>query len=238
LPFSALYLEKELYPKQKNKCSRSLDILKDYFQRDVLELQDPWKIPERAESLLQQIPDSGLREALRKKWEASPERPSTAKWADIDALAQTSASSTLDPKDLLEAKQDIVLEHTYPRLDTAVSQRLNHLLKSPFVIHPGTGRICVPIDKDNLEGFDPFDVPTLQGLVREIDAWKEAEDGSAAQDGGEVKHVVQDWEKTSLKPYIEYFRSFVTALMKDERDVTVKREREEEPAVKVESLDF
>ncbi|KAK3305838.1 uncharacterized protein B0T15DRAFT_211668 [Chaetomium strumarium] len=218
--------------------SRSLDILKDHFQRDVLELQDPWKIPERAESLLQQIPDSELRDALRKKWEASPERGSTAKWADIDALAQTSASSTLDPKDLLDAKQDIVLEHTYPRLDTAVSQRLNHLLKSPFVIHPGTGRICVPIDKDNLDAFDPFNVPTLQGLVREIDAWNEAENGSAAQDGGDVKHVVQDWEKTSLKPYIEYFRSFVTALMKDEREITVKREREDEPVVKVESLDF
>jgi DNA primase small subunit len=134
-----------------------------------------------------------------------------------------------------------------------VSQKLNHLLKSPFVIHPGTGRICVPIDRDNLDDFDPLDVPTLQGLEGEIDAWTVDTEGAAAMAAVEVsegssgaaasshdiKHV-QDWEKTSLKPYIEYFRSFVTGLMRDERDSAVKREREEDAdvEVKVESLDF
>jgi len=55
----------------------------------------------------------------------------------------------------------------------------------------------------------------------------------------EAKHV-QDWEKTSLKPYIEYFRSFVMGLMRDERGAAVKRERDEddEVEIKVESLDF
>ncbi|KAL2176599.1 uncharacterized protein P884DRAFT_202546 [Thermothelomyces heterothallicus CBS 202.75] len=230
-------LRRPLHP----HLSRSIDILKDHFQRDVLETQDPWRSPERAENLLQQIPDHQLREALRKKWESSPGRSSTAKWADIDALAQTNASAALDPKELLDAKQDIVIEYTYPRLDTAVSQKLNHLLKSPFVIHPGTGRVCVPIDMNNLDGFDPLNVPTLQGLVTEIDAWTEADGAAMGGSGGSSQEVkpVQDWEKTSLKPYIEYFRSFVTALMKDEREPGVKREREEdEVQVKVESLDF
>ncbi|KAL2194826.1 hypothetical protein P885DRAFT_70856 [Corynascus similis CBS 632.67] len=227
--------------------TRSIDILKDHFQRDVLETQDPWKTPEKADYLLQQIPDLKLREALRKKWESFPGRTSSLKWADIDALAQTDASATLDPKDLLDAKQDIVIEHTYPRLDTAVSQKLNHLLKSPFVIHPGTGRVCVPIDRNNLDGFDPLNVPTLQGLIREIEAWTEADGAAAAMAAVEVSESssqdvkpLQDWEKTSLKPYIEYFRSFVTTLMKAERETVVKRERDEddEVPVKVESLDF
>jgi DNA primase small subunit len=39
--------------------------------------------------------------------------------------------------------------------------------------------------------------------------------------------TIQDWEKTSLKPYVEYFRSFVLGIMKDEKEVKVKREREE-----------
>lgn len=116
-----------------------------------------------------------------------------------------------------------MLEYTYPRLDIEVSKKLNHLLKSPFVVHPGTGRVCVPIDTKSLEDFDPLAVPTVQSLLQEIDSWKEAEEEAAGK-------PIVDWEKTSLKSYVEYFRSFVMALMKDERDVNVKRERDESPA--------
>lgn len=160
-----------------------------------------------------------MNESLRKKWSSAPGRASSAKWADIDALAKTSKG--LDTKALLEAKQDIVLEYTYPRLDIEVSKKLNHLLKSPFVVHPGTGRVCVPIDTRDLEGFDPFAVPTVMELLGEIDEWTAPEDAETAGKS------IQDWEKTSLKPYVEYFRSFVLALMKDEKDVKIKREREE-----------
>lgn len=216
----------------------------------MLEVQDPWRDPEKADYLLQLIPDADLRSALRAKWEDFPERGSAAKWADIDTLAQSSTGSSssgggragrLDARALLEAKQDIVLEHTYPRLDVVVTQQLSHLLKSPFVVHPGTGRICVPIDTRTLDDFDPFNVPTLQGLVHEIDAWAETAAAAATgedkdKNSSQVKQP-QDWEKTSLKPYIEYFRSFVTALMKDERAVTVKRERDDEQE-QAGSLDF
>jgi DNA primase small subunit len=154
---------------------------------------------------------------LRKKWDASPGRASTSKWADIDALAKTGQSKNLDSKALLEAKQDIVLEYTYPRLDIEVSKKLNHLLKSPFVVHPGTGRVCVPINTDKLDDFDPLGVPTVQELLQEIDAWKEDETAPSGS-------PVQDWEKTSLKPYVEQFRTFVSRLMKDERDPKIKRE--------------
>jgi DNA primase small subunit len=206
-----------------------LDILKSHFQDDVLAVQDPWGTAERAEKLLQLLPDKTLNESLRKKWDAAPGRASTAKWADIDALAKTGASKHLDAKALLEAKQDIVLEYTYPRLDIEVSKKLNHLLKSPFVVHPGTGRVCVPIDTRALEDFDPLGVPTVQVLLKEIDEWAEVKDEegpeAAAARGGKP---VQDWEKTSLKPYIDQFRSFCASLMKDERDVKVKRERDED----------
>jgi DNA primase small subunit len=74
--------------------SRSLDILAPYFQADVLETQDPWGSDERADRLLALLPDRSLNEALRKKWDSSPGRPSTQKWADIDTLAKSGASKT------------------------------------------------------------------------------------------------------------------------------------------------
>jgi len=171
--------------------------------------------------LLQLLPDKALNDALRKKWDAAPGRSSSSKWADIDALAKTGSSKTIDGKALLEAKQDIVLEYTYPRLDVEVSKKQNHLLKSPFVIHPGTGRVCVPIDTKRLTKFDPLGVPTVTELLGEIDEF----DGRTMKDEGEKK--AQDYEKTSLKPYVDYFRACVVSLLKDEKGV--KREREDDP---------
>ena len=194
---------------------RSLETLKSHFQSDILQDQDPWETDEKFDRLLQLLPDKTLNDALRKKWSSAPGRASSAKWADIDALAKTTKG--LNATTLLEAKQDIVLEYTYPRLDIEVSKHLNHLLKSPFVVHPGTGRVCVPINPKALNDFDPIGVPTVTELLGEIDEW-------VAGDGENDGKSIQDWEKTSLKPYVEYFRSFVLALMKDERDVKVKSE--------------
>ncbi|KAI9824370.1 MAG: hypothetical protein M1819_000875 [Sarea resinae] len=202
--------------------ARSLDILKEHFQSDILSVQDPWQSEEKSERLLQLLPDKTLNESLRKKWDAAPGRSSASKWADIDSLAKTGASRSLDGKALLEAKQDIVLEYTYPRLDVEVSKKLIHLLKSPFVIHPGTGRVCVPIDTRKADEFDPLGVPTVTELLAEIDAWDKDHPRDSQE---EESKRIQDYEKTSLKPYVDYFKGFVGALMKDEK--VAKREREE-----------
>lgn len=194
---------------------RSLNILKDHFQTSILLDQDPWA-EEKAAHLLQLLPDPALKAALQKKWDSAPSRPSASKWADIDAVAKSGALSKTS-KDLLEAKQDIVLEYTYPRLDAEVSKKLNHLLKSPFVIHPGTGRVCVPIDTRKVEEFDPLSVPTVTQLLSEIDEW----------DGEEGEKKIADWEKTSLKPYVDFFRVFIAGLLKEGKESGIKREREE-----------
>ncbi|THW38114.1 prim-pol domain-containing protein [Aureobasidium pullulans] len=204
-------LKRPLHP----HIDRSLKILNGYFQTDVLLEQDPWASPGKAAHLLQLLPDKNLTAALQRKWDSTPHRSSTQKWADIDAVASVSGSlSSLTPETLVHAKQDIRLEYTYPRLDAEVSKKLNHLLKSPFVIHPGTGRVCVPIDIRRFEDFEPEKVPTVQQLLSEIDSWQGNDD------------KVQDWQKTSLKPYIELFRDHVNAIMKDER-AAEKRGREE-----------
>ncbi|PYH40266.1 DNA primase subunit PRI1 [Aspergillus saccharolyticus JOP 1030-1] len=238
-------LKRPLHP----HMARSLDILKSHFAQTTLVDQDTFLSSEQAQRLLALLPDKGLNESLRKKWESSPDRTSVNKWADIDALAKTGKSSTLNPTILRDAKQDIVLEYTYPRLDSEVSKKMIHLLKSPFVIHPGTGRVCVPIDARKAEQFDPLSVPTVTQLLAEIDAWDaehpstnagpEAVDaeGSVADSDVKGSRRVQDYEKTSLKPYIDYFRSFIAGLLKEER--VGKRERNEDvEEAKPESMEF
>ncbi|RPA84416.1 prim-pol domain-containing protein [Ascobolus immersus RN42] len=194
--------------------ARSLEILKPLFKEHILEAQDPWGASSTPH-LSKLLPDAGLVSALTKKWESAA-RDSVQKWTDIDTVAKSGVSRSLDTKALRDAKQDVILEYMYPRLDANVSIHLNHLLKSPFVVHPGTGRVCVPIETERAEEFDPLAVPRVSELLKEIDEYE----GVEAREG----EVVQDWEKTGLRPYVEYFRRFVNGLMKDE--MKGKRERE------------
>ncbi len=48
-----------------------------------------------------------------------------------------------------------------------VSKGMNHLLKSPFCVHPATRRLCVPVDPAKAAEFRFDQVPTLQDLLDE-----------------------------------------------------------------------
>jgi DNA primase small subunit len=224
--------------------ARSLDILKPYFQKVLID-QEPFMSELGQARLLQLLPDKALNEALVKKWSSSPDRPSLKKWEDIDALAKTGVSKTLDTRALFDAKQDIVLEYTYPRLDVEVGKKKIHLLKSPFVVHPGTGRVCVPItaggDMQRAEAFNPLTVPKVTDLLAEVDQFGNSEEGEEQKNGyvedGMTTRKLNDWEKTSLKPYVELFDSHVKFLLKSEV-VRVKRERDEDGITGPDGMEF
>lgn len=73
---------------------------------------------------------------------------------------------TAKEKDL--SYECLVLSYLYPRLDANVSTGINHLLKSPFCVHPKTGNICVPFDSSNVENFKLSEVPTLTKVINEL----------------------------------------------------------------------
>eukprot|EP00731_Ephydatia_muelleri_P012974 Em0007g284a len=104
-----------------------------------------------------------------------------------------------------EHVNEVMLQWAYPRLDVNVTKGINHLLKSPFCIHPKTGRVCVPIDFKHLDTFDPMSVPTVSDLCQQLEK---------IEVGGEEKSRRLMYMKTSLQPYMSYFvRCFLNPLL-------------------------
>jgi len=146
----------------------AFDVLRDEFNELILEDQDCFASSQGWQVLLQLLPDTEHRLHLQGEWEADPSRPSSEKWSDIGA-----AMKEMDKEERSRyrgALEEVVLQYTYPRLDSEVTKHRNHLLKAPFCIHPSTGRVCVPVDPSKVDEFDPERVPTVGQLLREIDA--------------------------------------------------------------------
>ncbi|KAL7559722.1 hypothetical protein ACA910_003307 [Epithemia clementina (nom. ined.)] len=188
---------------------------------------------EQWERLLDCLPDEAeeVRDRLKNEWrnsKAAADSPEN-KWSDLKRHlahfagrktgSSKAAKKALTPKLQVRLEcwpYEVVFRYTYPRLDINVSKKCNHLLKSPFCVHPKTGRVCVPIQAQEIDAFDPFDVPTLPQLMRELDEYDRLHN---QPDLDEInKSKVLNWEKTSLKSYFESFvRDFLDPMQREMR---------------------
>lgn len=223
----SLNLKRPFHP----HIERSFEILKGSFIEIVLNDQDPWNDnEEQINEMLSFLPDKDLQQELQKKWKNSSSN-SKQKWEDIGTVAEKIIKNQARLNAVNEAKKDIIFYYLYPRLDVEVSRQLIHLLKSPFCIHPSTGNICVPFDLDhNLSdnrdddtyGFNPMHAPNLITIQNELELYDSrrvdrASSQPSTDDENEAPSTkVLDYEKTSLKPYVDYFARFVNELVKDE----------------------
>ncbi|KAL9387301.1 hypothetical protein Peur_020425 [Populus x canadensis] len=179
------------------------EVLERFFETKLLLSQNIFSTEDRYEKILEMIPDKSATSELRGKWQTkkgSKEDINVVRW---EQLKNTLQSGKYKAQGLRRCVEEIVFSFTYPRLDMEVSRHMNHLLKAPFCVHPKTGRVCVPIDPNHCDEFDPTAVPTLSQLFEELNLG-----GTRAEDENE-------WDRTSLGQPISFFRSsFLQPLLK------------------------
>ena len=230
---------------------KSFDILEPWFIDTILPKSGHGLLasPTQWEKLLSTLPEGAqpIADKLSQKWLSKSNTSTPAdKWQALQTAIsaflkvhknksthtsnkQIKKLSFAEIQKLETWKYKTVFTHTYPRLDINVSKMQNHLLKSPFCVHPKTGRVCIPINLEDVESFDPFEVPTLPRLMRELDAYaKQQQENQNEGDG--AKKTVADWQKTSLNASFEYFRQGFLIPMQNELRREEREAKEEQAA--------
>ncbi|KAM9855871.1 DNA primase small subunit [Aulostomus maculatus] len=186
----------------------SLLVVERYFPRYALQEQDILGCKESVDKVLALTPEDVRKELQQDfKNEKKPE----IRWKLIKDQANRKQATA---KKGQYFEKEIMLQYCYPRLDVNVSKGVNHLLKSPFSVHPKTGRISVPIDLKELDKFDPFAVPTIRLICEELDRPRTGEEEEKAEEKENEKEAaekrkIRDYKRTSLAKYVKYFDQFL-----------------------------
>ncbi|KAM7028388.1 DNA primase small subunit [Acridotheres tristis] len=196
---------------------RSVGVVEKYFEEYALRGQDILGSPEKWDKVLALIPEEH-REALQAEFPRK--KDSVQRWELLRARLERARGRGAPGPGC--ADWEVMLHFCFPRLDINVSKGLNHLLKSPFSVHPKTGRVSVPLDLQRLDQFDPFAVPTITSLCQELDT---ASSDGEQEDGGatEPKRRARDYKKTSLAPYVRVFEQFVEGMESARRGERIRQ---------------
>lgn len=155
---------------------RAYKICLPYFESCTLRLQNLLDSKQKLEQLIAKIKNPELKNSINKRFKDNQKNlklTSENKWKlIIQEFNQFRKLARKKPHFLTQLKlnqHNIVLFYTFPRIDVEVTRHRNHLLKSPFCIHPKTSKLCVPIDPCRQEEFSPQNVPTLLSLYEELE---------------------------------------------------------------------
>lgn len=189
----------------------SLTVVEHYFPRYALQDQDILGRKESVDKVLSLVPED-VRKELQQDFQ-NEKKPET-RWKLVrDQAAKKQATA----KKGQHFEKEVMLQYCYPRLDVNVSKGVNHLLKSPFSVHPKTGRISVPIDIKELDKFDPFAVPTISLICEELDRPRAGEEETKSEDTMDKENEkdtaerrkIRDYKRTSLAKYVKHFDQFL-----------------------------
>ncbi|XP_004692489.1 PREDICTED: DNA primase small subunit [Condylura cristata] len=209
------------------KCQRclkgigkSVDIIKKYFEKYALIDQDILENKASWDKILALVPETIHEELL---CGFQKHHNSLQRWEHLKKTASKCQNNSKNEKCGPWLELEVMLQYCFPRLDVNVSKGINHLLKSPFSVHPKTGRISVPIDLQKVEQFDPFTVPTISSICHELGVISANEEEKEDKAESDVKHRIRDYKKTSLAPYVKVFEQFLENLDKSRKGELLKK---------------
>jgi len=185
---------------------RASEFVEKYFTSRFIKEQGILDSDEGRQAMLKLLPEGSLRDKVEQAWNSNCSTTED-RWKKLVYCV----NEKFNGKNLLE---EIMFQYVYPRLDINVSKGLNHLLKSPFCIHPKTGRVCVPIDPARAEEFDPFTVPTISELINELDEY--AKNNNENED--DTPKPKREYMKTSLAKSMKIFERFLSGLEKENNE--------------------
>ncbi|KAL1131201.1 hypothetical protein AAG570_010819 [Ranatra chinensis] len=199
---------------------RAVDIIAKDFVEVCVKGQNILGSVTGMKTVLKMLGDDSLRQLTEAAWEALPTDSQTSvdRWNALVAVLDKQQSNLKRwQRYLLE---EIMLHFAYPRLDIEVSKGANHLLKSPFCVHPKTGKVCVPFNPLASRKFDPTAVPTLSDLIEEIQKF----DAEKVKAGEEMYRKIKDYKKTSMYKGMQIFEEFLRNLEESWKSKKVKEE--------------
>lgn len=205
---------------------RALNIISPRFIEIFVEEQNMFGTAERIDKFLGLLPDDTSRNELKLIFDQCTKNTDYWKEFVLYVGKQPQTNKKWKYRLLVE---EVMLQYSYPRLDINVSKGINHLLKSPFCIHPKTGKVSIPINPKTIDKFDPLTTPTIHMLIDEVNAYDEKDKQVALEGEGIAAKKIKDYKKTSLNKSLHLFEEFLRSLQ-----VARKVEKESQNA----TLDF
>lgn len=181
---------------------RALNIVEHHFEDICLVDQDILGTDERVINFVKFIPEIDDRDDFKKK--IMVENTSKRRWQAFVSHWKSLQSSRSLKKSMRNLIEEIMLHYLYPRLDINVTKGMSHLLKSPFCVHPKTGKVCVPFNPKSVEKFNPCTVPTITLLAEEINAYdaKTKEQEEKEDTKSNSSNLIRDYKKTDRKSVV------------------------------------
>jgi len=198
---------------------RAKDILSEDFTEIMMGGQNILSVEKQREKLINMMPTPDTKELLKRNWERHTDYEDPENSVNLWNIFWKITTDS-DNKTFKKSRTDFVgsamFTFLYPRIDANVSKGINHLLKSPFCVHPKTGKVCVPFDPEKVDEFNPWDCPTLSKSLKEYDELVKHRDSNPST----TTQVIP-----CLQESIQVFNKFLRGLKEDYTQRVVREKK-------------